>query len=251
MKTMIDLHGFWEYVSNLDWWQGLITIFVVLVTIALGNFWKNIIAWIGKMISGVSTDTLQYRMFWGLMNDAFLGIVKNEIRKSLKENGFEDLSDTEFDVYIKNKGELINSMIRDHIINLYPPANNRLIVSQEVVLKCLESNKVLIYDKIEDIYLEARKLKKQENEKKFDIETKFVNEINDFVNNEKNNKNCTSCLLVLFGKREIVEQKIDSINILKNQMNFAEQRLSELLSIFLSFYSDKIQDSQKSILRIK
>lgn len=46
--------GFWGYVSGLQWWQGAIIIFIVLVTILLGSFWKKIISWIGNRITRAS-----------------------------------------------------------------------------------------------------------------------------------------------------------------------------------------------------
>jgi len=236
---------FFDFIESfgMDWWQALIFITVILFTWAVGKFWRNVLAWIGKKLGGVSPETLQYRMFWGLVSDALNIKMKNELRRSFKENGFHETSGNDFSAYVKNQSKALMSMLRDHIINLYPPTNNKLIVSMEDVLDYLDKKEPEIEDSFFEIYIEAKRLRKHEIDKKADIETKFAEEINTFV--EKDHDDCSSCMLILFGKREIAENKKEQIKTLKAQMNFVEQKFTEIQSDLLSFYSEKINDKNK------
>lgn len=128
---------FFQYLNGMSWWQGLIVIFIVIFAFAVGKFWRNVITWIGERITGNTklTTTLQYRMFWGLSNDALNIQMKDEIRRSIKENGFYELNGNDFSQYVKNQTKVLISIFRKHIINLYPPDENRIIISMANVLQ--------------------------------------------------------------------------------------------------------------------
>lgn len=234
--------AFWNAVTQIlsiyEWWQGLIYVVVCMITFFIGKYWRNIFIWIGKKFVSDYPPTLQYRMFWGLINDAINIRAKDEIRRCFSENGFHNTTGQEFSLYVKNESNVIIDMIKDHIINLYPPTNTRMSVSMQEVLNFLKTEQHAIEDTIFEIFVEAKRLKKYEIEKFIEIEEKFVNEINMFV--DKNTSDCKNCLIILFGKREIAENKKDRIKTLKAQMNFAEQKLSDIQSEFLAYYSEKI-----------
>lgn len=235
--------GFWEYMSILPWWQSLIVIFVVIFTIIVGKFWKDVITWIGNRIIGDSL-TLQYRMFWGLTNDAINIKLKDEIRRSFKENGFEKISGLEFSQYVKNQSKVLMSILKNHIINLYPPNKTGIKISMEEILDFVDKKESNIEDIIFEIYIEAKKIKKQDIELMMKIENRFGKEIDSFIEKKNGNIDCKSCIIVLFGKREILENKMLKIKTLKSQMNFAEQKLSEIHSDFLSFFSEKLSEKK-------
>jgi len=92
--------------------------------------------------------------------------------------------------------------------------------------------------------MEAKKFKRQDDEEMNEIDKRFEQEITDFAKN-KSNVDCGSCITVMFGKKVIVENKKSKFKTLKSQMNFTEQKLTELHSSLISFYSDKINDKKK------
>lgn len=236
----VFFNGFWNYISNFEWWQGLIIIIFILITFFIGKFWKKVIAWIGEKISISSTETLQYRMFWGILTNATQLLIKDELRRSFKENGFDELNGAEFSNYVKDKHKIVMSMLKQHIINLYPPNNSNLIVSMDEIIKYIDGKNSYYEDLMFNIFTEAKQLKKNGVEIENKIEDDFLKDVEHYVKNNKNTSNCNQCLLILFQKREIYESKKDKIKILKNQMNFAEQKLIEIQADLLNFYSEKI-----------
>jgi len=231
-----------QYVSQFEWWQGLIILFVVIFTVIIGNFWKTVLTWVGERIVGERFETLQYRMFWGLSNDAVNVRMKDEIRRSFKENGFCEFSDSDFSQYVKNQSRNLLGVLKNHIINLYPSSNRSLKVSMEDILDQIDENERDFISIFFDIYMEAKKCKKYEKEKCEEIDQKFTKEIENFIINKNEHMDCVNCLTILFGKREIAENKKKQIKTLKNQMNFAERKLSEIHSKLITFFSEKINN---------
>ena len=180
------LKGFWGYVYSLaEWWQGAIIICVIVFIMVVGKFWRNVISWIGyRLFNGSNngkSETLQYRMFWGLSNDAINILMKNEIRRSMKENGFCEWSGNEFAQYVKNQSKILLSILRNHFINLYPSDDKRLQISMENILDYLEKQMPYIEDLIFEIYIEAKTLKTQDLEVLEEIDKKFEKEIDTFI----------------------------------------------------------------------
>jgi hypothetical protein len=65
---------------------------------------------------------IEYKFFTELIKDS-LNLVKNEVRKSYKENGYFDMSDSDFSIYIKDKNRLVINLITQHVKSLYPSQN--------------------------------------------------------------------------------------------------------------------------------
>jgi len=231
--------GFWGYVASLPWWQSAIIICAVVFIFVVGKFWTKVITWIGDRFTNNLSKTFQYRMFWGLSNDVFHIQMKDEIRRSLKENGFDVLSGNDFSQYVKNQSKILIVMLKNHFINLYPPKDKRIIIQIEKILEFVDKKESKIEDIIFEIYIEAKKIKKQDVSAMEEIDKKFEEEIENFIK-KKNLDDCKSCFVILFGKREIAENKRQRIKSLKTQMNFVEQKISEIHSSFLSFYSDNL-----------
>lgn len=237
---MLDFFkGFWTYISTLLWWQGAIIIIAIVFIFVLGKFGKNLLGWFREKLQYDRSGLIQYRMFWGLSNDALNIKLKDEIRRSFKENGFDGLSGNEFAQYVKNQHKILVTILKNHIINLYP-TNRRVIVSMDEVLEYIDSINSKLEDVFFELYIESKRIKKQDEQILKEIDEKFETEIETFIKRKKNENDCKSCLVVLFGKREIAENKKSKIKTLRGQMNFAEQKLSEIHSQFLTFYSEKL-----------
>ncbi|MFW6312144.1 MAG: hypothetical protein ACOC1K_07915 [Nanoarchaeota archaeon] len=233
--------GFWEYMSNLQWWQGAIIIAIVAIFYLIGKYWKDFVIWTSEFFIGQSIETLQYRMFWGLTNDVLHIQVKDEIRRSFKENGFCELSGNDFAQYVKNQNKILVSILRNHMINLYPPFHKKSKIRLEKILYYIEEIEHWIEDIVFEIYIEAKRIKKNDNKSMNMIDERFSEEMEEFIEKKKNsNGDCKSCFVILFGKREIAENKKAQIKTLKSQMNFVEQKLSEIHSEFLTHFSEEL-----------
>ena len=232
------------YVSAFEWWQGLIILFTMTFLLIVGKFWRNVLAFIGGKLLEEKSETLYYRMFWGLSNDAINIKMKDEIRRSFKENGFDELNEKDFAQYVKNQSTNLIDALKNHIINLYPPDNHGMLVTMEEILDYIDKYEAKYETFFWEIYMEAKKFTKQDKKSMEEIDRKFEQEITDFAKN-KNTVDCGSCITVMFGKRIIAENKKAKFKTLKSQMNFAEQKLNELHSSLIAFYSDKKMKRRK------
>lgn len=131
-----------------------------------------------KLIYG--NETIQYRMFWGMVRDAFEVKFKDQIRKSFKENGFYNISGNEFAAFVKDKHKATISMFTQHIINLYPSPSTDMIVSMEDVLTFIDNINPKFEDRIFEIYIEAKKIKKNVDDKINEVIEKFDKYEEDF-----------------------------------------------------------------------
>jgi hypothetical protein len=235
------LKGFWNWIQLFSWWQGLLIISVCLIIVSVGKYWRNIFARFATF--GVDNETLQYRMFWGMLNNALNIIVKNEIRKSFKENGFDHLSGNDFSNYVKDKSKTLQAMLKQYIMDLYPPESSRLKVSLDDVLDYLNQRNLVFESLIFEIFAEAKKFKRYEIDFFERVDISFSEEVEKFIR-KKNDIDCKNCLLILFGKREIAENKKRNVKTLKSQMNFVEQKLIEINSDIMNFYSQKMGEDK-------
>jgi hypothetical protein len=67
----------------------------------------------------VETIEVDSKLFYGLFKDA-MSQMKKEIRRSFKENGFCELSDLDFNNYVKDKSKVLLSVLLRHLNNIYP-----------------------------------------------------------------------------------------------------------------------------------
>jgi len=238
-KTLI------QYVANFEWWQGLIILAVMTFILLVGKFWRNVLNLLGVKMLGEKSETLYYRMFWGISNDAINIKMKDEIRRSFKENGFDKMSEKDFLQYVKNQSKNLVSSLRNHIINLYPPDNRGMLVSMEEILQQIDQDESKYESFFLEIYMEAKKFKKQDEDGIEDIDKKFEKEINEFIKT-KSPADCGSCVTIMFGKKVIADNKKTKYNkTLKSQMNFAEQKLTEIHSSLITFFSEKMNENKK------
>jgi len=236
MNIVEFLKGFWSYAETLEWWQSLIILFVMTVTFLLGSFWKKIFTWIGERFSP-KRKQVEYKMFWGLLRDTLHIMIKDELRRSFKENGFYELSGAEFSTYVKDKSKTIISLLKQQIINLYPSAESKTFVSMDDVISYITSKEHEIEDIVFEMFTEGKKCWKHGLSETEKIDDEFVKDIEEFVA-EKTDRTCGDCIKILFSKREIAEYKKSKVKVLKDQMNFAEQKLTEIQSWLINFYND-------------
>lgn len=121
----------------------------------------------------------QYRLYQGILSLSLMS-VKDEFRRSFKENGFEELSGTEFTHYVKNKVLTLVSIGRDHLFNLYPYEG--MYISVEERTKWLDSNLSTIEDLCFEVYVKVKEIKLESRRKVKEIEKEFSKEIDELLN---------------------------------------------------------------------
>ena len=123
----------------------------------------------------------QYKLYQGLLSSALMS-VKDEIRRSFKENGFEKMGGSEFSTYVKNKATNLTSIGKDFMINMYP--YDGMIISLDSRLDKLDA----MYPKLEDscfeTYVKAKEVINEANEKIEALSVEFATEIDEFLENK-------------------------------------------------------------------
>lgn len=112
---------------------------------------------INKINAKVNEDSYeaQYKLYYGLLRDCLITI-KDEFRRSLKENGFSELSEVEFSFYVKNKARNILSIMSQHTRNFYPTRG--VVVGYEKILDNIEKRSNDIQDILLSIYMNAKQV---------------------------------------------------------------------------------------------
>ena len=105
-------------------------------------------------------ETIQFRLFEGLLIDAF-GLVKKEIRRALRENGYTIMQASEYITYTKNEARTIMNMIYNHLRRLYPPLESNMIVGINEVLGMVENNHQILEDLMTEFFNNAREINQQ------------------------------------------------------------------------------------------
>jgi len=120
----------------------------------------------------------QYKLYQGLLGSTMVAI-KDEFRRSFKENGFEEMSGQEFTHYIKGKLANIVSLGREHLFNLYP--YDGMIVSITARKDWLDTKLNVLEDICFEIYGNAKDIKRDAAKKVDEIEKEFVKEMDEIV----------------------------------------------------------------------
>jgi len=125
----------------------------------------------------------QYRLYQGLLINSFCAI-KDEFRRSFKENGFEEMSGQEFSHYVKNKVTLVVSIGRDPLFNLYPYEG--MIVTVEERTKWLDSKINILEDICFEIFVKAKEIKLEATKKVALLDREFSKEIDELISRKEN-----------------------------------------------------------------
>lgn len=107
--------------------------------------------------------------------------VKDEIRRSFKENGFADTSETEFSAYVRSKTQSLVSIAREYLVHHYPTSG--MIVGLKYRFDKIDRE---YYAKIEgfafSVFSYARDLVRDTRASKKRLKEKLSAEIDNFVN---------------------------------------------------------------------
>jgi len=107
-------------------------------------------------------ESVQYKLLYGLLKDALIE-VKNEIRRSLKDNGFYEINSSEFSDYVKERIKVIISMLIVHIQNIYP--DRKGILEVDDIISGIQKQNLNISNIINEIYYYTKDVKSDADQK--------------------------------------------------------------------------------------
>jgi len=127
---------------------------------------------VNNRLPGASIDVIRENKEYILYQEALANSllpIKNEIRRSLKENGFIDMSAPEFTDYIKNKTKLLITMGQEYIRSRYP-FENMIVKIQD---RFNQTPEEMIEGSVNDFYTKAKQMVLDANEKMDEIGEEF------------------------------------------------------------------------------
>lgn len=123
-------------------------------------------------------ESVQYKLAYGLLKDAFM-VVKDDVRRSFKDNGFYDYTGTDLSTYIKDRVRTLVSMITQYIRNIYPDRSG--IFSLDDITRIVEIKTPDLSAIISDVYSNAKDVKIESDNKVEEIKNQFGKWVDDFV----------------------------------------------------------------------
>jgi len=123
-------------------------------------------------------ESVQYKLVYGLLKDALLHI-KDEIRRSFKDNGFYTMALSEFSWYVKDRTQVISSMLSQYIRNIYPDRGGVLPLAN--ILKGMKAEATFLSGIINDIYSHARETKNETDDKVKNMQKEFGEWVDKFT----------------------------------------------------------------------
>lgn len=131
-----------------------------------------------------SDEVIQQKLYWGILFESLEKLIKDELRRSFKENGFYDISGAEFSQYVKNQSKRLIELLKQQIRNTYPPSGLGMLVSQQDLLNDIDTKEPKIEDIAFEIYIEAKRLKSVAGQEISKIEEDFEEELKTFEKEE-------------------------------------------------------------------
>jgi len=101
---------------------------------------------------------------------------RREVRRTFKENGFEDLSGKEFADYVKDKAKDLLAIARNYMMNSY--FKDSYIQIEE---RFNSFDERAFEDLVFDVYIKAKEAKNTSVKKMVDLDQEFKNEIDNFI----------------------------------------------------------------------
>ncbi len=150
---------------------------IVEVQNTLLTSYRDILNRKSKGVTGPE-ENKQYRIYQGVLTSAFFSI-KDEIRRSFKENGFENLSGAEFSTYVRSKLVSLVALGKSHINDLYPYEG--MLVTTEDRMKNLDAMLGKLEDICFELYIKAKDIKLDAKKKVELLEKEFAKEMDEFL----------------------------------------------------------------------
>lgn len=120
---------------------------------------------------------IESKMFYGILREA-LYVVKKEIRKSCKENGFCELSDIEFAHYTHEKAKVLQSILIRELKLIYPTGT---LVPIDYIISDIESKYDTFHEYTSSIFTYAKQVIIEEEKEQIELEAKYQTWASNFV----------------------------------------------------------------------
>lgn len=121
----------------------------------------------------------EYISYREMLSNAF-DLVKRELRRSFKENGFKELSGKAFSEYVKNETRHLIDIAKSYLVDRYP---DKAVVPLDYRFEHINYSK--IEDIAFDVYTNAKEIMKNADIKTEEIDKNFVEEIDEFIKSKK------------------------------------------------------------------
>ena len=131
--------------------------------------------------TSIIDETVQVKLINGILKDALLRL-KDEIRRSFKDNGFCEFTATEFSEYVKDRIRTLSAMFTQHIRTSYPSHGGG--VECNAILEVLDERNPFFSVTVFDIYSHARDIKIEIDSKIESIKNNFIDWVDKFTNKE-------------------------------------------------------------------
>jgi hypothetical protein len=123
-------------------------------------------------------ESVQYKLVDSLLKDAMVN-VKNEIRRSFKDNGFYDMDNSDFYSYVKDRTKTVGGMIHQYFRSIYPDRGGVITIYE--ILFLFEEKQLFLSSLISDVYNNAQEVKRVSEKKIFEIKEEFKAWLNEFT----------------------------------------------------------------------
>lgn len=128
--------------------------------------------------SSVAEEMKQFKLYQSVLSVS-LTILKDDIRRCFKENGFEELDDSELKSYTKEKSKTLKTICLNHMSNQYP-YEGMIVPWDNCVERTDELDKV-IENIFSDMFIKAKELKLEANKNIKEITNDFKKEIDNLI----------------------------------------------------------------------
>jgi len=133
-----------------------------------------------KIVRGSTVDeSIQYKLIYGLLKDSLLKI-KDEIRRSFKDNGFWDMDVSDFSYYLKDRTQVLKSMFIQYVQNMYPDRGG--IIDACTFIEIIEEQSPFLTGLIHDLYMYSRDVKISTDKEVKETQQTFTKWVDEFIN---------------------------------------------------------------------
>jgi hypothetical protein len=132
-----------------------------------------------KLPVDYNREDREFKIYEGALRQA-LNYVKDEVRRSFKENGFDVLPPNEFNDYIKNKVQLILGIATSYTDGKYP--NEGMIIDRQEWIKYIQTiyiHKVELL--ITNLFVKAKDIEIDSSERIASLKLAFMHDINNIL----------------------------------------------------------------------
>lgn len=130
----------------------------------------------------------QSALYCEALKNAMLS-VKDELRRSFKENGFEGFSEVEFSYYVKDKTRTMLTIVRSYLNQYYVDGDKTIVHLKERFDRMDKENLQKFEDWAFQIFVNAKDLVNEFEGNKENNTSKLRSEIDEFVKNTNNTQN--------------------------------------------------------------